>query len=287
MTSATPQELEQKADKKMGTWLGKQSAYDEAGELYSTAANKYKIQRMFVESGKAFEKAADSFQKCGRTLYDIAQQYLEAAKAYKSVSFDDYLRCQEKAIAIEIEDSKIRQSALHLKQTAEACEGAGDFDRAIEHYTRSCDFYQLEGQKSSVQSCQTKLATIYSLHKKNYQKADELFDSLGRSYLETSLTRFSAKECWFKACICRLMAKDGEAVREKLRSYEEADPNLTGTFEKKLIESLCEAVDEADEEKFSSAVANYDSVHRLEPWKTQMLLRLKDDLHKDDENPDL
>ena len=59
----------------------------------------------------------------------------------------DSIRCQEKAIALEIEAANIRQAALHLKQAAEACEGNAQFDRAIEHYERAIEFYQLEDTK--------------------------------------------------------------------------------------------------------------------------------------------
>lgn len=59
----------------------------------------------------------------------------------------EYIRCQEKAISMEIEASNIRQAALHLKQAAETCEGNGKFDKAIEHYTRAIEFFQLEDTK--------------------------------------------------------------------------------------------------------------------------------------------
>ncbi|KAH7824010.1 putative N-ethylmaleimide-sensitive factor attachment protein, beta [Monocercomonoides exilis] len=287
MISISPQELERNADKKMNSWFFRQTSFDEAGDMFFKAANKYKIQRMFVESGKAFEKAADSYKKCGRIFDDVAQQYLEAAKAYKTVNHEDYVRCQEKAIDIEKQGGSMNRAAGHLMELAKVREGAGDFDGAIKNYTESCELYQIDDKNRSARRCQEQLAIIYSLHKKNYLKASELFETLGRSKLEESISRFNAKECWFKACICHLMTKDRNSVRDKLRSYEEMDPSLSDSYEKKLIESLCEAVDEADEVKSSAAVSNYDSVHRPDPWKTQMLLRLKDDIHKDDENSDL
>lgn len=133
-----------------------------------------------------------------------------------------------------------------------------------------------------------------------------------KSYLETSLTRFNAKDCSFKAAICRLMnmvcllllylsllfsptflslsvptsnfqlffspgafwsLQDADSVRPKWNQYKQSDPNLGNTFEETLILKLCEAVENGDEEQFSDAVAEYDRVHRLDPWKTQMLLK--------------
>jgi hypothetical protein len=36
---------------------------------------------------------------------------------------------------------------------------------------------------------------------------------------------------------------------------------------------LVEALEEIDEEGFTNAIAEYDSLHRLDPWKTQMLTK--------------
>ena len=88
MSLEPPQVLEQKAEKKLKSWFGKQQAREEAAELYQQAANKYKIARQHVDAGKAYEKAADCLIMAGATPFDIASQFLEAAKVYKLVSFD-------------------------------------------------------------------------------------------------------------------------------------------------------------------------------------------------------
>jgi alpha-soluble NSF attachment protein len=79
------------------------------------------------------------------------------------------------------------------------------------------------------------------------------------------------------------MGKEVAVVKEKFESYLQFDPNLAGTFENTLIDELCVAVEEFDPDKFAQAVANYDSVHRLDPWKTQMFLRLKESLKEDED----
>lgn len=126
---------------------------------------------------------------------------------------EEYLRYQEKAISIEIENGNIHQAALHLKQAAEACEGQGNFDKAIEHYQQAKDFFEMETQKrfslfipfhplslnnihnsspflgfSSVQACQTQLALIYSLHKAEYERAAEIYEELAVCVILFSLS---------------------------------------------------------------------------------------------------
>lgn len=90
MSADTPQDLEKKAEKKMKAWFGKQQAFEDAAELYQQAANKYKISRQHMEAGKAYEKAADCLEKSGAPPFDIANQFLEAAKVYKLINFDGF-----------------------------------------------------------------------------------------------------------------------------------------------------------------------------------------------------
>ena len=71
-------------------------------------------------------------------------------------------------------------------------------------------------------------------------------------------------------------------VRSKWETYCSQDPNLPNTFEETLVNGLCEAVEEGDEDKFTDAIGKYDAVHRLDPWKTQILTKLKEKLLEDD-----
>lgn len=48
-----------------------------------------------------------------------------------------------------------------------------------------------------------------------------------------------------------------------------------GSRESNLLESCREALAAADERAFATAVAEFDSLTRLDTWKTNMLLRVK------------
>jgi alpha-soluble NSF attachment protein len=91
MTQKSAQQLEIEAEKKTKGFLffkATSSDYEEAAELYGIAANKYKINRQFIESGKAYEKAAHCLELGKSACFEIANQLLEASKVYKSVSYD-------------------------------------------------------------------------------------------------------------------------------------------------------------------------------------------------------
>lgn len=53
------------------------------------------------------------------------------------------------------------------------------------------------------------------------------------------------------------------------------DLQFAGSREANLLDSCREALAAADEKGFASAVAEFDSLTRLDTWKTNMLLRVK------------
>lgn len=42
-----------------------------------------------------------------------------------------------------------------------------------------------------------------------------------------------------------------------------------------VLQDVCDAVEEGDTDKFQDVVAQYDSLTRLDAWKTTLLLRVK------------
>ncbi|KAK2954706.1 putative Alpha-soluble NSF attachment protein [Blattamonas nauphoetae] len=284
MSGKTPEMIEAEADKNLTAIFRKQSKAEEAAELYQKAGNMYKINRQFQEAGRVFEKSAGALEKANGAPFEIAAAFIEAAKVYKASSYQDYMRCEERAINIYIADGKIKRAAPHLKTAAEAAEGNSDYDTAISHYQRAMEFFEIDDVKSTAQQCKLALANIQSLHKKDYKKAATLYEELARTYMDNNLTKFSAKDCFFRAAICRLAGledSDTEAVKEKFSEYATIDPTLNESFEQRLIMNICDAIANGDEEKYSDHVAEYDNLHRLDPWKVQMLLRVKETMQGD------
>jgi alpha-soluble NSF attachment protein len=69
---------------------------------------------------------------------------------------------------------------------------------------------------------------------------------------------------------------------------QELDPTFSSTREFKFLTDLASAVDEVDVVKFTDIVKEYDSMSRIDQWKTTLLLRAKNALKlKEVEEPDL
>ena len=61
-----------------------------------------------------------------------------------------------------------------------------------------------------------------------------------------------------------------QAERTALREAELRANRLRGEFN-----ALANAAEEGDQDAFSAALAEYDGMSRLDPWKTKLLLRAK------------
>lgn len=57
--------------------------------------------------------------------------------------------------------------------------------------------------------------------------------------------------------------------------HRDTDLQFAGSREANLLDGCREALAAADEKAFATAVAEFDSLTRLDTWKTNMLLRVK------------
>ena len=57
--------------------------------------------------------------------------------------------------------------------------------------------------------------------------------------------------------------------------YQDQDVSFSDTRECTLLKELLESVDEADVERFTNAIFEFDQISKLDKWKTTILLRIK------------
>lgn len=76
--------------------------------------------------------------------------------------------------------------------------------------------------------------------------------------------------------------KDVVAAKNALQRYQEIDVNFASQREARLLEALVNAYESYDIEAFTNAVIEYDSISKLDAWKTTILLRIKKAIQEDD-----
>lgn len=65
-----------------------------------------------------------------------------------------------------------------------------------------------------------------------------------------------------------------------MMKYGNQDTTFPSTREAKFINALTEAVEAVDAEAFTGAVVEFDSVTKLDNWKTNILLKIKRNLEQ-------
>ena len=153
--------------------------------------------------------------------------------------------------------------------------------KAAEHYQKSADFYEMEGQGSNRDGNLLKVAHFYgSLGK--FSEACELFEKVASACAEDKLRKFGVRDHLLKAGLCFLAAGDVVAVKKALERYPSISFEWADSREAKFLSSLLTAAEGYDEAGFNATVQDYDSLSRLDQWKTSILVKAKEMIKNED-----
>eukprot|EP00727_Mastigamoeba_balamuthi_P001482 m51a1_g11330 putative soluble nsf attachment protein alpha isoform (289) ;mRNA; r:132871-134004 len=255
------------------------SRFEEAAELYVKAGNLFKASRHLDEAGKAYVKAADCYSRTSQT-HEAATAYVNAAGCLRKTNGAEAVRCFKTAVDMYTAGGHFSMAAKHLQDMGELCEADNDNEGAIEYFTKAAEFYEGENATSRANQCLVKVALMSALAEK-YDDAVEMFERVARAALESSLLKWGAKNYLLKAALCHLAKGDVVAAKTSLGRYQEWDVSFGSQRECKLAVAVADAYEQYDEEAFTNAVVEYDSVTKLEAWMTTMLLRIKNKLKEE------
>lgn len=279
-------EFERKAEKKLASWGLFGSKYEDAAELLDRAANSYKLAKAWDKAGMVYTKLANIHLKLD-SKHEAASAYVDSANCYKKVSSQEAARCLDQAVNLLLEIGRLNMAAKHCKDLGEIHETEQNFEKAISFYERAADLYQSEESTTSANQCLQKVAEL-SAQLEQYPKAIDIYETIARHSLNSNLLKYSVKGYLLNAGLCQLCRNDTVAITNALERYQDLDPTFSGTREYKFLADLAASVDEEDVGKFTAVVAEFDSMTRLDPWKTTLLLRAKNALKaKEDAEDDL
>ena len=74
------------------------------------------------------------------------------------------------------------------------------------------------------------------------------------------------------------------ATSRALETYRDLDPTFASTREHQLLVDLADAVDKGDQDAFSDKLFQFDSLSKLDKWKTTLLLRVKNSIDEGGED---
>ncbi|KAM9655503.1 beta-soluble NSF attachment protein isoform 2-T2 [Morphnus guianensis] len=253
--------------------FGGNTRVEEACEMYTRAANMFKIAKNWSAAGNAFCQAAKLHMQL-QSKHDSATSFVDAGNAYKKADPQEAINCLNAAIDIYTDMGRFTIAAKHHITIAEIYEAElVDIEKAIAHYEQAADYYKGEESNSSANKCLLKVAA-YAAQLEQYQKAIEIYEQVGTNTMDNPLLKYSAKEYFFKAALCHFIVDELNA-KLALEKYEEMFPAFTDSRECKLLKKLLEAHEEQNCEAYTEAVKEFDSISRLDQWLTTMLLRIK------------
>ncbi|KAF7133974.1 hypothetical protein CNMCM5793_005500 [Aspergillus hiratsukae] len=286
-----PRVLLQKADKALqgassglSFFGGRTEKYENAADLYTQAANAFRVQKQNKEAGLAFEKAASIQTQNLNEPDDAANTLQEAFKVYRKSDPEDAARVLSAAIQHYVLKGNLRRAATQQQHLAEVYEvELGDAKKALEAYEKAAEWFDGDNAEALANKHYLKVADLAALEG-DYYKAIENYERIGRSSITNNLMKWSVKDYFLKAGICHLASKDIVATNRALESYRDTDPTFASTREHQLLVDLVQAVEAGDQEAFSDKLFQYDQLSKLDKWKTTLLLRIKSDIEEAEED---
>nr|XP_026248850.1 beta-soluble NSF attachment protein [Urocitellus parryii] len=263
--------------------FGGNTRIEEACEMYTRAANMFKMAKNWSAAGNAFCQAAKLHMQL-QSKHDSATSFVDAGNAYKKADPQEAINCLNAAIDIYTDMGRFTIAAKHHITIAEIYETElVDIEKAIAHYEQSADYYKGEESNSSANKCLLKVAA-YAAQLEQYQKAIEIYEQIP-SFIASFLLRKQTKLAFGLGMWLNKSDTDEWSFLPQLalEKYEEMFPAFTDSRECKLLKKLLEAHEEQNSEAYTEAVKEFDSISRLDQWLTTMLLRIKKSIQGDGE----
>jgi len=258
-----------------------QSNIEDAIELYIRAANILKMEKEWSEAGKIFNKVGDLHLDLGNK-HDAATKFSDASNCFKKSNPTEAVNCLLKAINIYTDMGRFSVAARHHVMVAEIYEGENaDIEKAVEHYSKAADYYQCEESNTSANRCLLNVAR-YAAQLEQYDRAIQIYESIGQSSLDNNLLKYGAKEHFLRAGLCHLCV-DALNAQIAIKRYEEMSPAFSDSRECKLLKDLSNKIEAQDVDGFSEVVQDYDSISHFDSWYTTLLLRIKNKITSDDD----
>ncbi|KAL8937146.1 MAG: hypothetical protein Q9211_003827, partial [Gyalolechia sp. 1 TL-2023] len=206
-----PRALLQKADKAaqgagggFSFFGGRSEKFENAADLYTQAANTFRMQKQGKEAGQAFERAASIQTSKLSEPDDAANTLIEAYKAYRKSDPEDAARVLSSAISHYTAKGNFRRAATNQQNLAEIYEvELQDNKRALEAYEVAASWFEGDNAEALANKLYLKVADLSALEG-DYYKSIECYEKVARSSVSNNLMKWSVKEYFLKAGICHL-----------------------------------------------------------------------------------
>jgi alpha-soluble NSF attachment protein len=116
----------------------------------------------------------------------------------------------------------------------------------------------------------------------DYYKAIQHYEKIAEASINNNLLRYSVKDYFLKAGLCHLATEDLVGTNRAFEKYKDMDPTFPSTREHQLLVDLTGAIEAQDPGEFEDKLYQYDQMSKLDKWKTEILLRIKNNIKEED-----
>ncbi|KAL5058277.1 hypothetical protein RYX36_029881 [Vicia faba] len=275
---ATGQQLANKAEKKLFCCCALfGSNYQDAAELFLKSAKSFKLAKSWEKAGSIFIKSAKCHIKLDNK-FDAAKAYVDASHCFNKTSRKGAIKCLNKAVTIFTEIGQHIMAARYCKEIGELYELDQDLENAKSYFERAAELFDFRGDSTtSVIQCKQKVAQL-SAQLQEYQKAIKIYEDIAQQSLNSNLLKYGVRGYLLNAGLCELCRGDIVAITNALERYQELDLTFSRTREYKFLADLTTSIDNEDVANFTRVVKEFESITRLESWKSTLLTRVMDAL---------
>jgi alpha-soluble NSF attachment protein len=252
----------------------------DAADLLQKAANCFKLAKKLDLAADAFSKAAECSLRAD-SKHDAATAYSNASQALRKINTAESVQYLQKSTDIYLDEGRFSIAAKNMKDIAEIYEAEGVIDKPMEYYNKTVDLYEGENSTANANSAKLKVAHFHG-QLDQFEQGAELFEKIAEANVDNRLTNYSVSDYLFKAALCRLAMQDIVGTRRALERYSSIHFKWNNSNEQKFVAELFSACENYDQDAFTHAVQEFDSIYRLDQWKTSMLFKIKNGI----QNPD-
>lgn len=247
--------------------------YEHITKIYNKIANLYKLSNDFESAIKYYDKALYYENKRGYT-YEVCNILLSIAECNKKLSrYLDAKNNIDRASSLSAENGDFFKAAKLQRDFAEYLESIKENKLAIEIYEKSV--YYDEESFYSLQ-CLSKIAEFAS-QEVDYDKAIGIYNKLiNRS--QNNISKYKSPEYFVLCTICYLCNDDISGAKKSFDKFININCNFEDSREGILCDAMIRAYGDFDGIEFIKSLAEYDKYKRLDPHKTELLLRIKNRL---------
>ena len=270
-----------KANKKLNGFSFFGDKYEDALELFEKSLNKYKILKSYKNVANVALIMSSIYIKLKNT-YEAAASYIEAYKAYKNIitlsdeNFELTKNYLEKAIELFKNIGNFNMVSKYYKELAELHE-VNYIKEAIEYYTKAIDFYNLENNSINSDICRQKMAILYT-QVGDYNVAANIYEDISKNFINNNSLKYQVKSLLMNAEICRMVNFCHKQMFEKLNEYKNIDVTFETSREYNFLFNLIKSITSYNLNDFSLAVFNYNDMTKLDDWKLNALLTIKNNI---------